>query len=71
MLGADTEGFSLSESSSETNVTDVGGITFAPNITVEGNADKNDIIQAIRESYPEFLDLLKEVLSGEGDFVYG
>ena len=71
MLGADTEGFTLSESGSETNVTDVGGITFAPNITVEGNADKNDIIQAIRESYPEFLDLLKEVLSGEGDFVYG
>lgn len=71
MLGADTEGFTLSESGSETNVTDVGGITFAPNITVEGNADKNDIIQAIRESYPEFLDLLKEVLNGEGDFVYG
>lgn len=71
MLGADTEGFTLSENGSETNVTDVGGITFAPNITIEGNADKNDIIQAIRESYPEFLDLLKEVLSGEGDFVYG
>lgn len=71
MLGADTEGYSLSSGSNSRSVTDVGGVTFAPNITVEGNADKNDIISAIREAYPEFLDLLKEAISGEGDFVYG
>lgn len=71
MLGADTEGYSLSSGSNGRSVTDVGGVTFAPNITVEGSADKNDIISAIREAYPEFLDLLKEVIGGEGDFVYG
>ena len=69
MLGADTEGYNLSESGGKT-VTDIGGITFAPNITVDGNADKNDIIQAIREAYPEFMDLIKEILRGEEEFVY-
>lgn len=69
MLGADTEDYNLSESGSRT-VTDIGGITFAPNITVDGNADKNDIIQAIREAYPEFMDLIKEILRGEEEFVY-
>lgn len=70
MLGADTAGYSLGSSDGSGTVVDLGGVTFAPNITVQGNADKNDIIQAIREEYPEFMDMLEEFLSGRGDFVY-
>lgn len=70
MLGADTAGYSLGNSDGSGTVVDLGGVTFAPNITVQGNADKNDIIQAIREEYPEFMDMLEEFLSGRGDFVY-
>ena len=70
MLGADTADYSLSGSGGDSTVIDMGGVMFAPTITVQGNADKEDVIQAIREAYPEFLDMLEEWSDGRGDFVY-
>lgn len=45
-------------------------ITFAPNITVQGNASKSDILEALRENEAEFMDLLEEFFEGRGP-VYG
>ena len=62
LLGVDYDSLSLG-TGGYSSTTDVGGITFAPNITVTGNAQKQDIIDAIRETYPEFRDLIDEVLA--------
>ena len=72
MLGATPEDadFGLSGTGNHTAV-DIGGITFAPNITITGNADKRSIIQAIRDEYPEFLDMLDEYFMERGVPVYG
>ena len=56
MLGADVSDFSLGGSSSGGSVS-LGGVTFAPNITITGHADKGTIMQAIEEEYPEFMDM--------------
>ena len=45
-------------------------ITFAPNITVQGNASKSDILEALRENEAEFMDMLEEFFEGRGP-VYG
>ena len=73
LLGAtaDDAGFSLSGNPGGTTVLDMGGVTFAPNISINGNADKESVIQAIRDEYPEFLDLLEEWLDERGLPVYG
>lgn len=69
MLGADASDFYLGESGSGTSI-DMGGVTFAPNITVQGNADKQTIMQAIEDEYPEFIDMLEEWLMGRRAPVY-
>ena len=69
MLGADTADFSLGGSSSGTSI-DMGGVTFAPNITVTGNANKESIMEAIEAEYPEFIDMLEQWLFERGRVVY-
>lgn len=72
MLGADEDGtsFSLSGGSSGGYV-NLGGVTFAPNITVTGQADKESIMEAIEAEYPEFIDMLEAWFAGRGKPVYG
>lgn len=53
----------VSGGTSTSNSTVIESVNFAPNITITGNADKQDIIAAIRETYPEFMDLIDEVLA--------
>lgn len=67
LLGAtaDDAGFSLSGTSSGA-VVDMGGVTFAPNITIGGKADKESVIKAIEDEYPEFLDMLERWLFERG-----
>ena len=70
MLGADTSSdFSLSGSSGDSYV-NMGGVTFAPQITVTGQGDKASIMEAIEEEYPEFIDMLEEWFAGRGKPVY-
>ena len=70
MLNADYSDFSLGGTSSGV-VIDIGGVTFAPNITVTGHSDKRSIMEAIEAEYPEFLDMLEEYLVERGALVYG
>lgn len=69
MLGADAGDFALSGGSSSSYI-DLGGVTFAPNIVVKGGSSKSDIVEAIRAAYPEFLDMLDELLAEREEGVY-
>lgn len=70
MLGADVSDYTLGASGGGTSV-NLGGISFAPNITITGNADKDDIMAAIDEAYPEFIDFLETWLTERGVTAYG
>ena len=60
MLGAsDFDDGVLQGGGSNTVIYDLGGVTFAPQVTVGGNADKDDIIQQLKDLEPEFFDLLE------------
>lgn len=64
MLGVEeVSPLSVGSSGSSASSTVIESVNFAPNITITGNADKQDIISAIRETYPEFRDLIEEVLA--------
>lgn len=70
MLGADNADFSLTGDGGNAYV-DMGGITFAPKITVNGNANKESIMEAIEAEYPEFVDMLERWAYERGLPVYG
>lgn len=70
MLGADAGDFALSGGGSSSSYIDLGGVTFAPNIVVKGGSSKSDIVEAIRAAYPEFLDMLDELLAEREEGVY-
>ena len=64
MLGVEEASpLSVGSSGSTSSSTVIESVNFAPNITITGNANKQDIIAAIRETYPEFMDLIDEVLA--------
>lgn len=65
------EGFTLSGGGDTAYYLDMGGVTFAPHIEIKGEADKRSVIDAIRDEYPEFLDMLEEWFSERGVTVYG
>lgn len=70
MLGADTSDYYLGGSAGGTTI-DFGGVTFAPHIVVNGDADKETIMEAIEEEYPEFCDMLERWLAERRAPVYG
>lgn len=72
LLGAtaDDAGFSLSGEAGGSTVIDMGGVTFAPNITVSGKAEKESVIKAIKDEYPEFWDMLEDWMLERGVTVY-
>lgn len=69
LLGVDYDRLSLSGGNSTT--TNMGGITFAPSISITGDAKKQDVIDAIRATYTEFMDLIEEVLADRKVGAYG
>lgn len=70
MLGALPEGVSVLESGGDSNSVSIGQIVFSPKIEINGNADKESIIAAIRAEYPEFIDLLERWFMERGYFAY-
>ena len=70
MLGADASDYTLESSGSGGTSVNLGGISFAPNITINGSADKENIMQAIEDEYPEFIDMLEEWFAKRGVTAY-
>lgn len=72
MLGVTTDnaGFELSGYAEGSTVIDMGGVTFSPNINITGKADKESVVKAIKDEYPEFLDMLEQWLYERGLPVY-
>jgi len=74
MLGIDTSFIDLlagkASSGGNTSIS-LGGVTFSPNININGNASKEDVIAAIREEEPEFFDLLDRYIEMKGREAYG
>lgn len=70
LADAADEGFSLSGGAASSYNLDLGGVTFAPHIEIKGEADKRSVIDAIRDEYPEFLDMLEEWLAERGATVF-
>ena len=51
-------------------VIDLSGMTYSPKVEVRGNASKDDIVAALRQSQAEFGDFLTEVLAGRAEVAY-
>lgn len=51
-------------------VIDLSGMTYSPRVEVRGNASRDDIMSALRQSQAEFADFLQEVLAGEAEVSY-
>jgi TP901 family phage tail tape measure protein len=74
MLGVDSTIIDLitgKAASGNTTEISLGGVSFSPNISINGNATKEDVIAAIREEEPEFFDLLDRYLMMKGRESYG
>lgn len=65
MLGASPESdYELLSSGSSTSVVyDLSGLSFSPQIKIEGDTDENALIRKLRELEPEFIDFVLEALS--------
>lgn len=69
MLGADASDFTLSGGGGSSY--SVGTIQFAPNIHITGDASKQDVLEAIEEAFPEFVDMLDRFYVERGAVTYG
>lgn len=49
----------------------LGGISFSPNVTINGNASKQDVVDGIRASFEEFMDLMDEYFEAKEREAYG
>lgn len=65
MLGASPESdYELLSGGSSTSVVyDLSGLSFSPQIKIEGDTDENALIRKLRELEPEFIDFVLEALS--------
>ena len=70
LLGATVDDFTLSGGSGSRRY-NLEGIKFAPNITVRGDAKKQDILAALEEAFPEFMDMLDRYLDEREAVAYG
>lgn len=46
-------------------------ITFSPNVTIQGNADYDTVLQALRDNEEEFMDMVEEFFTRKGKLSYG
>lgn len=54
----------------QTTEYNLGGVTFAPQITIQGSAQKQDVLEAIRAAEPEFFDMLEDFMERKGRDAY-
>ena len=72
MLGASNESdYELLSGGSSTSVVyDLSGLSFSPQIKIEGDTDEDALIRKLRELEPEFIDFVLEALSRREDGTY-
>ena len=46
-------------------------VTFSPNVTIQGNADYDTVLQALRDNEEEFMDMINEFFSRKASMAYG
>lgn len=65
MLGASTESdYELMSDNTGTSVVyDLSGLSFSPQITIEGDTDEDALIRKLKELEPEFIDFVLEALN--------
>ena len=71
MLGATDDTYSVLSGGSTTVVYDLGGVTFAPSVTINGPAEKDSVMKQLRAYEPEFFDLLDKYLHQKEARRYG
>lgn len=72
MLGASSEADyePISSGSGTAVVYDLSGLSFSPQIKVEGDTDEDALIRKLRDLEPEFIDFILEALSRREDGAY-
>ena len=71
MLGVSPSDVSGGSSSVGGSVSyDFSGLTFAPVVEVRGNASKDDIVAAIKQCEPEFVDFILDALGSRKEAAY-
>lgn len=73
LLGVNANAVDTVASSAKSGAPGGGGnqITFSPNVTIQGNADYDTVMQALRDNEEEFMDMVQEFLARKEAVAYG
>ena len=72
LLGANASAVDTVAASAMSGARNAGGnyITFSPNVTIQGNADYDTVLQALRDEEEEFMDMVQEFLARRQETAY-
>lgn len=72
MLGVNANAVDTIANSAKSGASGGGNqITFSPNVTIQGNADYDTVMQALRDNEEEFMDMVNEFLRRQQEVAYG
>ncbi len=71
LLGVNATAVDTLAASAENHTKAGNSITFSPNITIQGNADYDTVLQALRDNEEEFMDMLAEFFGDRKGVSYG
>jgi len=72
LLGVNAKAVDTIASSAKTSGSNAGNfITFSPNVTIQGNADYDTVLQALRDNEEEFMDMMNEFFARKESVSYG
>ena len=57
-----SSGYWIDGGSKQGSVVSLGGVTFSPNVTVNGGASREDVMEALRAAKAEFADFIDELM---------
>lgn len=71
LLGANPTAVDTVASNAKTTGGGGNYITFSPEVTIQGNADYDTVMQALRDNEEEFMDVLEEFFARKAAMAYG
>lgn len=72
LLGVNSKAVDTVASSAKSSGANAGNfITFSPNVTIQGNADYDTVLQALRDNEEEFMDMVNEFFARKESVSYG